>query len=405
MIPNIKLDIVYYLTATDFEMEFNLGGCCRMRMLTDRVSDKKTYVKSLSRAVSRSKIIIACGPLFGEEGLIYITSKAIGANLVTADNSEYGIEADSEIKIMENSVPLVTRSGIFGGCIIESGPQTIILLTENRDARKDIMKNLIHPYIEETSLLEATRQPQDINPPPAVAPPVAPAVQEVGEQAEVTDFSDTPLSEEEPETGEEENEGDSQTTEEAPASQQDEASEAADTAEAPNEAAESRDEADSVSQAADSAQETLYDSAAEAEDVKSEIPAEEKQKDGRDNFNNISFVFDDDYTLDAQPKDDSEHKAEFDFITEPEQAKRGPINRYAQSEEDVIPVIHEDKLRSSNHRGINISIIVISVLLLIIAAALCYILIFLPHSKGMSVTEYLSDIMTASEPVKNLIIR
>ena len=133
MIQNIKVDIVYYMTAADFEFEFNLGSCCHMRLLNDKAKDKNAYVNSLARAVSRSQIIISCGPLFGDDGLISVCSAAINHGLQKADNKAYGIASDDSIDIIEGSVPLVTPEGYFGGCIIESGNQSIILLTENRN--------------------------------------------------------------------------------------------------------------------------------------------------------------------------------------------------------------------------------------------------------------------------------
>ena len=39
MFQNVKVDIIYYDTSTDFELEFNLCGCCRMRLLTDKTDD------------------------------------------------------------------------------------------------------------------------------------------------------------------------------------------------------------------------------------------------------------------------------------------------------------------------------------------------------------------------------
>ena len=149
MFQNLKVDIVYYKTNTDFEMEFNLCGCCRMRLLTDKPSDQKTFLHSLARAVSRSSIIIITGNLFGEDGIINIAAGATGAGLQTADNKSFGIKGEEEISIIKNSTPLVTPDGYFGGCIIESGPQTMILLSENKSIRKTLMQTLIHPYIEE----------------------------------------------------------------------------------------------------------------------------------------------------------------------------------------------------------------------------------------------------------------
>lgn len=149
MFQNMKVDVIYYKTNTDFEMEFNLCGCCRMRLLTDKTPDRKTMVHSLARAVSRSKIIIIVGSLFGDSGSIVSVAEAIGSKLSITDNKTYGIKSDNEISIISGSTPLVTNDGIFGGCIIESGPQTMILLSENKAVRKNIMQSLIHPYIEE----------------------------------------------------------------------------------------------------------------------------------------------------------------------------------------------------------------------------------------------------------------
>ena len=153
MIQNLKVDVIYHLTPSDFEMEFNLCGCCRMRLLNDKTNDKKSFVRTLARDVARSRVIIACGPLFGSESIIATVATAIGNGQALCDNKTYGIQGDDEIYIINGSTPLVTPEGYFGGCIIESGPQTIILLTENKAFRKSILQNLIHPYIEEISYI------------------------------------------------------------------------------------------------------------------------------------------------------------------------------------------------------------------------------------------------------------
>ena len=149
MFQNIKVDIIYYKTPTDFEMEFNLSGCCRMRLLTDKATDRKILVNQLVRAVTRSRIIMIAGTLFGEEGIIETCAKAIGKPLTKLNNSQFGIPDEQHIEIIAESIPLVSTDGIFGGCIIEQGPQTLILLSENKDIRKNIMQNLIHSYVKE----------------------------------------------------------------------------------------------------------------------------------------------------------------------------------------------------------------------------------------------------------------
>ena len=151
MVQNLKVDIIYHQSPSDFEMEFNLGSSCHMRLLSDRTTDKKGLIKALVRGVARSRVIICCGPLFGAEGLVSIVAKAIGAGTDLCNNKTYGINSDEEINIIKGSTPLVTPDGYFGGCIIESGPQTIILLTENKTFRKSIMKTLSHPYMAEIS--------------------------------------------------------------------------------------------------------------------------------------------------------------------------------------------------------------------------------------------------------------
>ncbi len=175
MVQNLKVDIIYHQTPSDFEMEFNLCGCCRMRLLSDKTTDKKGFIKALARDVSRSRVIMVCGPLFGAEGLISTVATAIGSGLSLCDNKTYGISGDEQIHIINGSTPLVTPDGYFGGCIIESGPQTIILLTENRAFRKSIMQNLIHPYVEEISYI------------PTQTAPIEPKAQPQPEVAAVTE--------------------------------------------------------------------------------------------------------------------------------------------------------------------------------------------------------------------------
>ncbi len=165
MFQNFKTDIIYYNTLTDFELEFNLCGCCsRMRLLNDKCSDKKTLLLSLSRAVSRSRVVIVTAPIFNGENIINTIASAIGKETETINNKDFNIASDAEISIIKDSVPLVTTDGIFGGCIIESGPQSLIILTDSKPIRKTIMKTLIHPYIEEIYTLEASSKPQEEQP-------------------------------------------------------------------------------------------------------------------------------------------------------------------------------------------------------------------------------------------------
>ena len=204
MLQNIKVDIVYYMTNTDFEMEFNLCGCCRMRLLTDKAADRKSFINMLARAVSRSRVIITCGALFSETGLIETVAQAIGKPLEVVDNKAYGISGSSEIKIIGGAIPLVTSDGVFGGCIIESGPQTIILLSESRNVRKNIMQNLIHPYIEEISIMpsfeNAPRGAHEADAPQIAEEPIVEAEEDVAEVPDETEAEEAKELEEAEET-------------------------------------------------------------------------------------------------------------------------------------------------------------------------------------------------------------
>lgn len=370
MIENIKVDIVYFMTATDFEFEFNLGSCCHMRLLNDKAKDKKSFVNSLARAVSRSQIIICCGPLFGEDGLIATAAAAISHGLQTVNNAEYGISSDDKIEIIEDSLPLVTPEGYFGGCIIESGPQTIILLTENRTLRKSIMKNLIHPYIEDVSLMQSAEKiVSDAKKTEETAAETVAAAENAAPEVSVT----TPEAEQEaapevsvitPETAEPEQE------EEQP--QPEEPAEAPE-AQAPKneeEALSPREEVLSVS-AAETAEEPDKENGRETE-VATQA-ADEAKKDGE---HNITFDF----------------SADEEMVTDSSSAQEEQSSEDASDFNDIF--IREDAPRKADEKrdGISTSILVTVVCLLLAVLAVILVLVFVPLTKGMTTGEYIKSI-------------
>lgn len=192
MFQNFKTDIIYYNTLTDFELEFNLCGCCsRMRLLNDKCSDKKTLLLSLSRAVSRSRVVIVTAPIFSDENIVSTIASAIGKEMEIINNEDFNIVSDAEISIIKGALPLVTSDGIFGGCIIESGPQSLIIITDNKPVRKSLMKNLIHPYIEEIYALEVTSRHS--------APTEEQPLEEIADEGDQL-ITEPDLQEDEPET-------------------------------------------------------------------------------------------------------------------------------------------------------------------------------------------------------------
>lgn len=164
---NLKIDIIYYKTASDFELEFNLSGCCRMRMFKDKVDTPKGLVNTLARDVARSKIIIVVTELFGDNNGVSVISKAIKLPLVNLNKEEFGIQTTEDVYVPNTAVPLVTKSGVYGGCIIENGPQSIIIVSAARALRHEIMKTYVHNYVFDVGQYLAYQERMGANTAPA----------------------------------------------------------------------------------------------------------------------------------------------------------------------------------------------------------------------------------------------
>ncbi len=148
MAADLKIEILYYRTTSDFEMEFNLCGCCSMRMLTAKPNDKKELLNFLATAVNRSRVTIVVGELFSSDGIINVVSSAIGKKLSDAQKKLYKVPEQCSNLLPAGCVPLTCDDGILSGCIIESGPQAIILLSDDRKLRHSVMKNSVYEYVK-----------------------------------------------------------------------------------------------------------------------------------------------------------------------------------------------------------------------------------------------------------------
>ncbi len=149
MIKNIKTDIIYYNSQKDFEFEFTLCAACRMRLLTDIAADRDSLLLSLARSVSRSQIVILYSDL--TDDFVRTIAEAIGYKTEELDYDTYGITFYENRASIENAVPLVTDEGRFGGLILESGPQSLILVSSDKAIAKEIMKNYVYQYIKDVS--------------------------------------------------------------------------------------------------------------------------------------------------------------------------------------------------------------------------------------------------------------
>ncbi len=374
MFQNIKVDIAYYKTNTDFEMEFNLCGCCRMRLLTDKAPDKKTLVHSLARAVSRSRVIIIVGKLFGEDGVISIAAGATGSKLTVADNAAYGIDSDDEISIINGSTPLVTPEGYFGGCIIEKGPQTMIVLTDNKNVRKSVMKNLIHPYIEELCALdlkekaasvsgentaapkhEAADLPEDVAIPELAEIPTAAFIEETAGIDEDDDFFEDDSSFVFEET-------DTDTAEEIPETTENDDDYITDTDEIENEGYETEDMG-------------LLTDEDDYEETEIEMP---------DSGEFASF--DDEMAVESDMHYNDKGMSLKDY--------RRRNADYYKDEEVFEDLVTEDELfeeRAHIKGGFGLPILILSIVLLVLLIVLCYCIFYVPSTQGVSATAYLKE--------------
>ena len=331
MFENFKTDIIYYNTATDFEMEFNLCGCCRMRLLNDKCSDKKSLLLSLSRAVSRSNIIIISAPLFSNENITKTVATAIGTTAETLDNDQYNINSNAEIQIIKGSTPLVTADGAFGGCLIQSGPQTLILLTDNKGVRKNIMQNLIHPYVKEIFVCNL-QKPNDEAAEDTDSSPTEPET--------ITTAEETQLITEEPKESEE--------------------------VQAETEEAEATEEIEEAEQLITDSNEDSQEENYEYEETENLIIT----PDNEESTPYIPEEFENLFT-DIEKIDDDELPEDDDFYYEG--------NYYTEAPEE----------RPS---AFNFWFIIISIILLITVAILCVCIFYIPTKAGLEPTVYLQEI-------------
>ena len=363
MIQNLRVDTIYYVTNSDFEMEFNLCGCCKMRLLTDKAENPKNFVGLLSRAVSRSQVIICCGKLFGNDGLINIVSQTIKKPLTKIDNAEYGIADSNEIKIVGDSVPLVNSDGCFCGCIAESGPQSIILLTDNKGIRKTVMKQLIHPYIEELSILKNTEKTET---------PTEEATAEVEELPTEENVSENEIIEENSDNATPDENAD-ETIEEI-------------TEILPNlEIFSDENTSDDNSQNDDA--EVNVSESSETTDESTET---------EDSVVIPAYI----------APDNTDEGFEFYFEEHPDKSiiKRHANANYVSYEEDNVFIVNDSESAFAQEKSaLNISILIIAIVLLCALAALAYLLIFIPMSSNYVFSEYIKNIFSVSVNINPLL--
>lgn len=389
MYHNIKVDVIYYNTPADYEMEFNLAGCCRMRLLNDKASTIKAFLRSLSRAVDRSRIIMTVGPLFDENGLLSVVSHAIGRPLVPIDCAMYGLQSETPISLIDGATPLVDDNGILAGCIIESGPQIMILLTENKMVRKSVMISLIHPYVAQV----ASGEPEDAREengetvgaemitPPVSAEDLAPEAEPL---TDAVSIPIDPIPEEDPaeETvSEKETQPENELPQEEGTPQEEPQQE-----EAPQEEETAPEEA-STDVSIRSEEGLILDLADPDPDqtVSDDFPKPREE-----------YILD---TVDNAPAAYDDDEEDPDFFMESDPKTRRRRNTAIQNNIDFITAdIHSDFQYDEQEDGVvpkprfRLPILILFIALLVVLALLVFLVIFLPLRSGNSPIQYFQNI-------------
>ncbi|MBR2044191.1 MAG: hypothetical protein IJ946_07620 [Clostridia bacterium] len=361
MLKNLKIDIIYYDTPSDFEFEFNLGGCCHSRVLNNKTASPKEMIDCLSKAVNRSRVILIIGKLSGNDGLYSLISKAIGASLTNANAEEYGINDGEDTTIIAGAVPLVSSDGVLAGCIMESGPQSIILLPGAKSLRKDVAENLVFQYITAVSHTPDTET--------VITNEQASENEEVTEnpleeiKEEVTDIAE-PVTEDLEETV---------------------ASNDSKEAEAITENAVSENEAETIEEAEGD------NEVFEAEAITEETQAVEEPEEQTENKVSSDDSFIDIFAEETEK--DTEQGADIDdnYIYNSDHGDEIEVAEDSLDEDDEDD---EDYDETEKHlSGLDVFIWVIIGLLFIIAALLVYLLVYIPLRNGVNVIEYFNQLL------------
>lgn len=149
MSKDVRIEILYYKESTDVSLEFGLHGDYPVRMLSTSCADLEGFFKALKRAVWRSEIIILIGGYTSKEYIPAFVARALSLGVTVPDYKSERIISPEIYSIPDKASPLASSDRKFGGFILESGPQTIISLIEDKDVRLMITKEIIVRYISE----------------------------------------------------------------------------------------------------------------------------------------------------------------------------------------------------------------------------------------------------------------
>ena len=142
---DVRVDVVYFDMPADWSVESELHGAnFNLRLLTQTAENKAELLQCLGKAVHRSESIIIIGGFFGKDYIPAAVAHALDKKMhrIGLANSS----PDEAVYIPADATPIVFDKKIRGA-LLKSGPQAIFMIDEIREARTDILSELIIPQI------------------------------------------------------------------------------------------------------------------------------------------------------------------------------------------------------------------------------------------------------------------
>ena len=170
----MQIETIYLSAMGDAGFDAAVQSLGAAFLGSTQVQTRRAYLEALARAVERSDAIIASGELFGPAGLVEITGKGLGMELEPINWSALGLLQGSDAaRLPKGAIPLVTKGGEVGGAVLESGGQSLVLITGDMGLRGELFDLYVRPYLlakaDEAPVAESTQpEPEPQTPVPAV---------------------------------------------------------------------------------------------------------------------------------------------------------------------------------------------------------------------------------------------
>lgn len=143
----LKLEFIYFREQTDARLEFGLHANYPLRTLSTKCEDFSDYLHALKKAVARNHIILVVGGFGKHASIVEVTGCAVGRAMLPCHPADPAQGLPEQLP--EGAVPLFDIDGTMAGVVLESGEQSILLLSERSTDRTWLVKNRLAPYLAE----------------------------------------------------------------------------------------------------------------------------------------------------------------------------------------------------------------------------------------------------------------